>query len=243
MDDVFNTPIPKDEGQGDPTAGQQVQQEPQQQPQQQPQDGDPGAAPPAAQDTTKHVPLEALEAERKGRQDWKEKAIRAEEEARQLREQMQRAQAGQQPQQQDPLLVMQQQIVNERFNVSEMVLRSQHQDVDDMVAVFKEAAAKNPALVAQMHANQHPWKFAYEEGKRLKFASEIGNDPEAYRKKLEAEIRSKVEAELSGQTTTNQSAAAPAPPVIPASLAGARSAGARGNTFTGPTPLETLFPN
>lgn len=240
MDDVFNddpSEQKQDVDKGDPNATQQQPTEGQQPEGEQPQQGE-GAAPPAASDT-RHVPLEALEAERKGRQDWKEKAIRAEEEAKALREQIQRAQNPQQPQQQDPLLVMQQQIVNERFNVSEMVLRSQHQDVDEMVQVFKEAAAQNPALVAQMHAQQHPWKFAYDEGKRLKFAAEIGNDPEAYRKKLRAEV----EAELRGQLAPNQSAAAPAAPAVPQSLAGARSAGARGNTFTGPTPIDSIFPN
>lgn len=233
MQDVFEEG-PKANSQGEPAEPQQPQQEPQQQPEQQPQEGVEGAAPPAA-DTTRHVPLEALEAERKGRQDWKEKAIRFEEEAKQLREQMGRASQPAQ-QQQDPLVSLQQQVINERFNFSEMVLRSQHEDVDENVKVFQEAARQNPALTAQMMAAQHPWKFAYDEGKRLKFAAEIGNDPEAYRKKVEAEVRAQL-------ATQSQQPAAPAAPSVPQSLANARSAGARGTTFTGPTPLENLFPN
>lgn len=224
---------------------EQPNQEPRQgetQPEQQPQEAQateqlqPGqeAAPPAA-DTGKHVPLEALEAERKGRQDWKEKAIRYEEELKQLREQQQRPQ--QQPQ--DPLVSMQQQIINERFNFSEMVLRQAHQDVDENVKLFQEAARQNPALTAQMMASQHPWKFAYDEGKRLRFAAEIGTDPDAYRKKLRAEI----EAEIRGQGAPSPQSQQPAAPGIPQSLAGARSAGARGTTFTGPTPMDTIFPN
>ncbi len=236
MDDVFNTPIPKDEGQGE-TQQTELQQTEQQQPGEQ-QQGEQGAAPPAAQDTTKHVPLEALEAERKGRQDWKEKAIRYEEELRQIREQQQRAQQGQQ-QQQDPLQQMHQQIVNERFNTSEMLMRERHADVDEVVETFKEAAAQNPALIAQMHASPHPWKFAYEEGKRMRFAAEIGNDPEAYRKKVREEVLAELQKSQAGQPA----AAAPAAAPLPQSLAGARSAGARGNTWTGPTPMETLFPN
>ena len=220
MDDVFDTPEQPDVPQGDTQVDQT---------QQQPGEGDQGAGTPTA-DTERHVPLAALEAERKGRQDWKEKAIRFEEEAKQLRERMQ-AQPQQPQQPQDPLAAMQQQIVNERFNTSEMLVRDKHADLDEVIEQFKAAAAQNPALVAQMHAHPHPWKFAYDEGKRLKFAAEIGNDPEAYRKKVEAEIRA--------QLTQSQQPAAR----LPGSLADARSAGARGTTFTGPTPLDSLFPN
>lgn len=216
-------------------AEQGQQQQPTQGAEQQQPTGE-AAASPAASEQGKHVPLEALEAERKGRQDWKEKAIRFEEEARQLRQQVERAQPGQPQQPQDPLQQTYQQIVNERFNTSEMLVRAQHADVDEAVEAFKAAAAQNPALAAAMHQNPHPWKYAYEEGKRLRFASEIGNDPEAYRKKVRAEI----EAELKAQQPQS---AAPAAPAIPQSLADARSAGARGTTFTGPTPMENLFPN
>jgi hypothetical protein len=234
MDDVFNDDPAEQPGavKGDPTTEQQPAQEVQQPPAQGEQQPAEGAVPPAAD--TRHVPLEALEAERKGRQDWKEKAIRAEAERDQLREQFQRSQQPAQQQPQDPLQAMQQQILNERFNTSEMLVREKFADVDEVIGTFKEAVARNPALAAQMHASPHPWKFAYEEGKRLKFASEIGNDPAAYRERVKAEVL----AELQKASPQSQQPAAPA---IPQSLAGARSAGGRDHTFTGPTPLENLF--
>lgn len=234
MQDVFEEgPQANQPGETQPT--EQQPQEGQQQPAQQLQEGE-GAASPAASEQGKHVPLEALEAERKGRQDWKEKAIRAEEEARLLRERYERPQ--QQPgQQQDPVQTLQTLIVNERFNISEDLVRQTHTDVDETVGLFMEAAKQNPALIAQMHAHRSPWKFAYDEGKRLKFASEIGNDPEAYRKKVRAEV----EAELRGQTPASSQSQQPAAQPLPQSLAGARSAGARGTTFTGPTPMENIF--
>lgn len=240
MQDVFEEGPETTPPQGESKAPEQPQgaEQGQQPPQgaEKPPEGQ-GATPPVA-DTDKQGLLKALGAEREGRQDWKEKAIRAEAERDQLRQQWERTQQGNQPpQQQDPLQVLQQQIVNERFNNSELMVRDKFADVDEVVGVFKEAAARNPALAAQMHANPHPWKFAYEEGKRLKFATEIGNDPEAYRKKVRAEV----EAELKAQPTSQSSA--PAAPVIPQSLADARSAGARGTTFTGPTPFEDIFPN
>jgi hypothetical protein len=228
MNDVFGDPTPQE------SEGVTPIDQPELQPQQ-PEQTDTGDAAPPAAGTVRQVPLEALEAERKGRQDWKEKAIRFEEEARQLR--MQQEQRAQQPQQpQDPLASMQQQIVNERFNTSEMLARDKYADLDEVVETFVAAAKQNPALAAQMNSHPHPWKFAYDEGKRLKFAAEIGNDPEAYRKKVRAEI----EAEIRGATQQSQQ---PAAPGIPQSLAGARSAGARGTSFTGPTPIDTLFPN
>jgi hypothetical protein len=229
MQDVFDEQ-PKGAQQGETQPTEQQPQE--QQPQQQPAEGE-GAAPPAASETAKHVPLEALEAERKGRQDWKEKAIRAEAELENLRRQQQAIQQGPQPM--EPLQQMQVQMVNERFNLSETLVREKHADVDEVIATFKEAMAQNPALMAAMHQHRHPWQFAYDEGKRLKFAAEIGNDPEAYRKKVEAEVMAKLAASPQSQQ--------PAAPALPQSLAGARSAGARGNTFTGPTPMENLFKN
>jgi hypothetical protein len=198
-----------------------------------PEPTEPAGAPPAPDAETKHVPLAALEAERRGRQDWKEKAIRFEEETKQLRERLQeRPQEPQQPR--DPLVSLHETVVNERFNTSEMLARDKHADLDEVVQVFMDAAAKNPALSAQLQNERHPWEFAYQEGKRLKFAAEIGNDPAAYRARLEAEIRASLQP---------AAPAAPAAAPLPQSLAGARSAGARGTTFTGPTPFESLFPN
>jgi hypothetical protein len=188
---------------------------------------------PAAPDTQeKHVPLSALEAERKGRQDWKEKAIRAEEEAKQLRERMQQFQNPQQQQaapQIDPL-------VNTRMDFSEMLLRQELKeatDIDEKIMAFKQAAQADPSLVAAMMSNPHPWKFAYEKARQMEMLKEIGTDPAAYRAKLEAEIRAQL------QSAQPQ---APAPLNVPASLNGARSVAPRNApTFSGPTPLGSIF--
>jgi hypothetical protein len=187
-----------------------------------------GGAPTAPQNDP-HVPLAALEAERKGRQDWKEKAIRAEEQLRQYEQQQQRTQAPPA----DPLQSMQQQIINERFNTSEMLVRNQHTDTDEVVEVFMEAAKANPALAAALQAQRHPWQFAYNEGKRMRMLKEVGDDPAAYRAKVEAEVMAKLQ----------QSQPAPALN-LPASLNGARSTGARSAPgWNGPTPFDALMVN
>jgi hypothetical protein len=189
-------------------------------------------AAPSQEDQEKHVPLAALEAERKGRQDWKEKAIRAEEELKALRAQYQQPQ---QPQQQqiDPLQAVQQQVINERFNMSEMLVRQQYQDADEKVQVFMEAARSNPALAAALQTQRHPWEFAYKEGARMLMLKEVGDDPAQYREKLKAELMAEIQ----------KSNPAPAPALnLPQSLNGARSVAPRSaQAFTGPTPLDQLF--
>ena len=202
-------------------------------------EGGDGHSETTSQDTTeRHVPLAALEAERKGRQDWKEKAARYEGELAEVRRQLEQRQQPQAEQtERNPFEVMQERIINERFNTSEMIARQAHADIDEKIEVFKTAMEKNPALYAQMQADRHPWEFAYREGARMLLAQEMGDDPTAYRTKLEAEIRQKVMAEL-GQTSTTQAAPKTA---LPASLAGARSSAARSApAFTGPTPFDQV---
>ena len=175
-----------------------------------------------------HVPLAALEAERRGRQDWKEKAIRYEEELKQLRQQPQQ----QFQQQTDPLQNMQQQLINERFNMSEMLVRQQYKDVDDKVNVFMEAARENPALVAALHQQRNPWDFAYREGARMLMLKEVGDDPAAYRAKIEAEIRAQLQSQAQPQVN------------VPSSLNGARSVASRSApAWTGPTDLGNILGN
>lgn len=226
MDDVFNEQ-PEQEEQQPAQEGQQVEQG-------QEQSGSEAETTAAQSNTEKHVPLAALEAERKGRQDWKEKAVRFEEEARQLRERMaERSQNHeQQAQQLDPIQQVRQEMLNERFNVSEMVARQKYEDLDSVVAVFQEAARANPALAMALHQQVNPYEFAYREGKRIQLLKEVGDDPAAYRAKVEAEVREQLQK------------ANPAALNLPASLAGARSTASRSApAFTGPAPLSSLFNN
>jgi hypothetical protein len=223
MDDVFNEQ-PEQEEQQPVEEGQQVETGQEQ--------SAPEAETTAATNTEKHVPLAALEAERKGRQDWKEKAIRFEEEAKQLRERMAEPQQRTEQQQLDPIQQVRQEMLNERFNMSEMVARQKYADLDDVVATFQEAARANPALAMALHQQTNPYEFAYREGKRIQLLKEVGDDPAAYRARIEAEIRAELQK------------ANPAALNLPASLAGARSSAPRSSpAFTGPAPLGTLFNN
>ena len=64
--------------------------------------------------------------------------------------------------------------------------------------------------------------------------SEIGDDPSAFKARVEAELREKIWSELGGQGR-------PAP-VTPSNLAGARNVGARsGPAWSGPASLTDIF--
>ena len=189
--------------------------------------GDPKAGPakgegePPAPENS-HVPLRALEDERRKRQNL-------EQEIAQLRQQQPKGEQHQLP----PEVALQQQIINERLNMSEMMLRQQHEDVDAVIERFQQEAQKNPALCAQLQSQPHPWKWAYDYAKRLMTMDEIG-DPESYKQR----IREQVLAELQ-QSDSNPQAAKPN---IPQSLAGARSSGARSApAWSGPTSLEDII--
>lgn len=196
---------------------------------------------PTSPSTDKHVPLAALEAERNQRKDWKEKAIRAEAERDALRAQYERAA---QPAQQeerpvDPIQVMQQRMIDQHYNTSMLLAKQSYKDLDEKVEVFMEAAKANPALVAAMQQQPHPYEFAYREAERIMLQKEMGNDPSAFRAKIEAELREKILAEM-GQAP--QSAQASGAPRIPQSLAGARSSAARtAGAFSGPPSLDDIL--
>lgn len=75
--------------------------------------------------------------------------------------------------------------------------------------------------------------------KRQQAQAEIGDDPAAYKAKLEAEIREKVLAEMNGGEPQAQQRQAT---VMPSNLAGARNVGVRsGPAWSGPQPLQDIF--
>jgi hypothetical protein len=230
------------------------QQEPEEEAEGDPPEQEEAPEPPKPGERT--VPLAALEAERAQRRDHKERAARLEGELAELRRQFDEAkraaqqppQQAQPPQQIDPVqdpagyhAQVQQLMLNERLNISEMALRREigEEKVEAVKAEFVQAMRSNPALQAQLYQQPDPYAWAAKQVEVMKLQREIGDDPAAYRAKLRAEI----EAEMNAAQP-----AAPVAPVSPAarlapSLANARSAAPRGSgAWAGPTPLEELFP-
>lgn len=227
MDDILNPPAEGEKVEGQPQTALPEGDAP--------QGGEAadGGATTAPQGDARHVPLAALEAERTQRQDWKEKAIRYEEELKALRA---HTQAQQPAQQLDPMQQMRNEVINQRFDMSEELVRSAHADTDEKVGVFMEAARANPALALALQQQRHPWKFAYDEGARMLAHKEIGNDPAAYRERVKAEVLAEFQ-KANGSQPSHQSLN------LPASLNGARSVAPRSAPgFTGPTPFESILP-
>ena len=182
--------------------------------------GDAGAAvqtdAPPASEPGQMVPLKALEEERKGRQDWKEKAIRFEEELKHLRASQGQQQPSQQQQQPAPTTL-----------TYERALERAHEHVgnDGSPAARRrrrrqgargvpEGRAGKPALGAQLAQQRHPWQFMFDQAKRIQAMSEIGSDPAAYRQRLRDEILAEL-LQQQGAAPAAQAAAATAAPTAP----------------------------
>ena len=151
----------------------------------------------------------------------------------------------------------QEQLFIARLDMSEAILRQQvgDDDVQAKVEVFKKAAEANPALGQQLRREKHPWGWMYNQAKRMQMMDEMGDDPSAYRSKIETEMRAKVEADVRAQIKaeveaqqTEALASVPGiPPVpqrvvaLPTSLSTARSAAPRdAPAWTGPDDLDDI---
>jgi hypothetical protein len=214
------------------------------------------------------VPFSALE---KVRNDWKSKAAASQAEARLLRQQLEEVKRAQQappppppqapPQMfvappdftQDPhgwaqAMVQNQQraLLNERLNFSEAQISDKIgvEELRKYVGEFKEAANRDPTLWGKLYSQPNPYAWMTREMDRLRSMADIGDDPAAYRSRIEAELRAQWEAEQQTQPAQGNGGARVSPAAnLPPSLAGVRSVAGRSSpAFTGPPPLEALFP-
>lgn len=134
---------------------------------------------------------------------------------------------------------MQQRLYQTAVYQSEMVMRQKHEDYDEVSALFADAAQQDHRLAVAVFQHPFPAEYAYQVGKQLKLMQEIGNDPGAYRAKLEAEIL----ARHGIQSGQNAVAAAPRNSAVPRSLGrdvSQQPRNARGQ-FDGPAPLDELL--
>jgi hypothetical protein len=193
----------------------------------------------------------------KARTDWKGKVVAAETEARLLREQLEAAKkptSPAAPQAPLPAAVpldpvrdpvgyhnrLQSVLLNDRLNISEMLERDKHtpEAFESAVTEFQEAAKQQPDLYAKLHAQRHPYGWLMKEVEKLRVQRDMGDDPAAFRARIAAEERAKVEAEMRNGGAPPVSPAAGLPP----SLANTRSAAPRStNGFSGPPSLEDLL--
>lgn len=101
--------------------------------------------------------------------------------------------------------VIEQRTLLNRIEMSRELMMDQHQDYEDAEEQFVELAKADPSLVQKMRAAPLPAKFVYQYVKRHQQMQEM-QDIEAYKAKLEAEIRAKVMAELEAQRSEGEEA-------------------------------------
>jgi hypothetical protein len=193
-------------------------------------------------ETGRFVPISALLDERDKRQAETAKRI-------DLEAQLQRYQQPQQPEQipTDPsgiiqyALAEQQRIAfNERLNTSELMARQAHGEdiVSEAQQAFLAAVGQNPMLQQQLQGQIHPYDFVVKWHKQHKLMSEIGQDPEAWRKSEAEKIRAQVLAELQGQGVSP----APSSQQPPPSVVGRPAAARAGSVPVGPgNAFDNLF--
>ena len=151
--------------------------------------------------------------------------------------------------QQDPVgfargfaIQQQQMLLNERLNMSEMMLREKlgPDKVDEYVNEFKQHAERDPTLFGKLYTQTNPYGWMTREVDRLRLQRDIGDDPAKFRERLIAEERAKWEAEAA-QRGPAVPQAAPVPGMQP-SLANARSvAGRTAAAWTGEPSLEDVL--
>lgn len=228
----------------DPVPAQKVEAraEPEHQPEPQAQTtGDPDLkeVPPTSQeppeDNSPTVPRKAMEDYRR---KWQQSEKEKQDYAKQLADYQQRMvarqpEAQQQFQPPDPFVdpegysayrdaLHEEQLYRTRVDVSTEVMKEKHADYDEVVDVFVSAAKAEPVLWQRLRQHPFPARFAYEQGKRMKFIAEVGDDPTSYEQKI-------IEKFLAsqGQAPAGQQVAPRPTAPLPKSLASAPSAVAR----------------
>lgn len=128
---------------------------------------------------------------------------------------------------------VQQQMLNARLDMSEIMAREHYTD-----AVVDEAleAAQQAGAVGRFTHEKHAYDALVKWHQGQKVAAEIGPDPAAYRERLAAEIRAEIQAEQAAKQAQAMAARAPA------SLANVNGGGGTtGPGWAGPTPLNAII--
>jgi hypothetical protein len=213
------------------------------------------------------VPFSALE---KVRNDWKSKAAAEKAKADLLAQQLEefkRAQQAPAPQPQPPPqfqlppmpdpqtdlygylryqeVVRQRELLNERLNLSEAFITDKigEDKLREYVAEFKQHADKDQSLWGKLYNQPNPYGWMAREMDRMRQRAEIGDDPAAFRSRVEAELRAKWEAEAAQLQPAGNGALRPSPVAgMAPSLANARSVAGRSQpTFTGPPSMDDIL--
>ena len=229
-EDSATEETPQPEPQADAETGDKAEPE-----QQESEDVPPTPAEPEKQSDS--VPKSALLDERKKRQG-RERELKATQ-----------AQLEQQQQQPAPDLLDDQQgyadhiqqqvdgkIRNVTIQMSQEMMRSQHEDYDQAEDKFMQMVSDDPSLQIKLQESEHPADFVYETVKKAEQYAEM-QDVDTYKAKVEAEIRAKVTAEIEAEAKAKASKEAELNGALSPSLTNTRAAGANNEALSIPDPL------
>lgn len=189
------------------------------------------AAPPAAVEEAKHIPITAL-------LDERDKRKAKEREAEELRRRLAEYEAKAQPKPDffaDPeaaLSAAQQAAMaaalNTKLETSRFLAEKEYGA--DLVAKAYAFFDDNPHLSLDLIKSPSPFHAAVQTYQRHKMLEEIGDDPASYRARIEAEVKERLAAEMQAQ---------PKPTAPPPSMAAA--AGVNGGNQAPSSPFDALF--
>lgn len=134
------------------------------------------------------------------------------------------------------------QLEQQKFELTQDMMRSVHPDYDEMETRFVDLARENPHLVAEMQKSANPARFAYETAKKAAELDQLKNVDE-YKAKVEAEARAEIEAKVRKELEEKyQRQAAKDEALSVPSLAGTPSKGGLSSSdYAGPTPLDDIL--
>lgn len=185
------------------------------------------------------VPLKALEAERHKRQELERKLEQQYRDLKTQSEEKQRPDILEDPDGYADSITrkFQQELDNQRLNMSEFLARREHPDMDDKLAEYRELAEKNPALNSQVQNAMSPWHEVakiVDASRKLEQLNDVDGMEAKLRAEIEAQIRKEYEDKAKAEEVLSGS--------LPQSLAGAPSKGSvKGSNWSGPTPLENII--
>lgn len=136
---------------------------------------------------------------------------------------------------------MQQMLFEQRAQMGQELMRSQHDDFDEMETKFFQMLDENPRLGDGLHSAANPARYAYETAKKAMEAEAL-KDVDSYKAKLEADVRKDVEAKLRAEYEAKYQKQQEKEGAVLPSLSDAPSKGGlKSDDWSGPTPLEDIL--
>lgn len=134
-----------------------------------------------------------------------------------------------------------QRLTQQKFELTQDMMKSAHPDYDEMESRFVDLARENPQLIVQMQQSANPARFAYDTAKKAEQLDQLNNVDE-YKAKLEAQLRTELEGKLRAELQAEQEKQQKKDAAILPSLTGVNSKGGLSSSdWSGPTSLDQIL--